>query len=155
MNTASFYIIKDEFFQFANEPYLKGNKNQSRPHYYCFEEQDSGIFWMIPLSSRVDKYRRIIEKKEHSGKRCDILHIAKLDNDKESVFLIQDMFPVTAQYIDLQFTLAGNPMILSSQHTVDAIDRKARRVLGMLKRGVKFTPTQPNALAILEKLKEK
>ena len=57
---------------------------------------------MIPLSSRVDKYRRIIEKKEHSGKRCDILHIAKLDNDKESVFLIQDMFPVTAQYIDLQ-----------------------------------------------------
>ena len=46
-------------------------------------------------------------------------------------------------------------MILSSQHTVDAIDRKARRVLGMLKRGVKFTPTQPNALAILEKLKEK
>ena len=110
---------------------------------------------MIPLSSRVDKYRRLIEKKERSGKRCDILHIARLDNDKESVFLIQDMFPVTAQYIDRQFTLAGNPMILSSQHTVDAIDRKARRVLGMLKRGVKFTPTQPDALAILEKLKEK
>ena len=44
---------------------------------------------MIPLSSRIDKYKRIVEKKEQAGKPCDILHIVKLDNSRESVFLIQ------------------------------------------------------------------
>lgn len=42
---------------------------------------------MIPLSSRVEKYKRIVEKKERSGKSCDILHIVKLDDSRESVFL--------------------------------------------------------------------
>ena len=30
---------------------------------------------MIPLSSRIDKYKRIVEKKEKAGKPCDIIHI--------------------------------------------------------------------------------
>ncbi len=47
---------------------------------------------MIPLSSRIEKFRKIIEKKEQSGKTCDILHIVKLDDSRESVFLIQDIF---------------------------------------------------------------
>ena len=34
---------------------------------------------MIPLSSRIDKYRRIMERKEKAGKPCDIIHIVKLD----------------------------------------------------------------------------
>lgn len=42
-----------------------------RPHYYCFEDTSTGIYWMIPLSSRIDKYRRIMEKKEKAGKSSD------------------------------------------------------------------------------------
>ena len=42
----------------------------------------------------------------------------------------------------------------TSEHTVKEIERKAKKVMGMLKRGVKFTPTQPNVSAILEKLKQ-
>ena len=41
---------------------------------------------MILVSSRIDKYKNIIKEKKQEGKPCDILHIAKLDNDKESVF---------------------------------------------------------------------
>ena len=40
----------------------------------------------------------------------------------------------------------------SCEKTIKEIDKKARKVLAMLKRGVKFTPTQPDVLAILEKL---
>lgn len=43
-----------------NEPYLKGNKAGNRPHYYCFEDTNTGIYWMIPLSSQIDKYKRIV-----------------------------------------------------------------------------------------------
>ena len=63
---------------------------------------------MIPLSSRIDKYRRIMEKKEKEGKPCDILHIVKLDDSRESAFL-------------------------TSEHTAREIERKARKVMGMLK----------------------
>jgi len=38
---------------------------------------------------------------------------------------------------------------------VSDFEQKARKVLGMLKRGVKFMPTQPDVLSILEKLKQK
>ena len=152
MKPYGFYIIKDSFFIKINDPFLKGNKEESRPHYYCFQDANTNIYWMIPLSSRVEKYKRIIEKKQSQGKSCDILHIAKLDNGKENVFLIQDMFPITEQYIEREYTIGNNHLTLTSEKTIKEIDKKARKVLAMLKRGVKFTPTQPDLLAILEKL---
>ena len=155
MKKTGFYIIKDKFFEDMQDPYLKGNKAGNRPHYYCLEDTSTGIYWMIPLSSRIDKYRRIMEKKESVRKSCDIVHIVKLDDGRESAFLIQDMFPITEEYIEREYTIAGNHMMLTSAYTVKMIEQKARRVLGMLKRGVKFTPTQPDVMAILEKLKER
>ena len=153
MKKTGFYIIKDKFFEDMPDPYLKGNKAGNRPHYYCFEDTNTGIYWMIPLSSRIDKYRRIIDKKEKAGKPCDILHIVKLDDSRESAFLIQDMFPITVEYIEREYTIAGNHLMLTSEHTATEIEQKARKVIGMLKRGIKFTPTQPDVMAILEKLK--
>lgn len=108
---------------------------------------------MIPLSSRIEKYRRIVEKKERAGKPCDIIHIVKLDNSRESAFLIQDMFPITENYIEREYTIAGNHLMLTSEHSVKTIEQKARKVMGMLKRGIRFTPTQPDIMAMLEKLR--
>ena len=107
---------------------------------------------MIPLSSQLDKYKRIIEKKEKAGKPCDIIHIVRLDDSRESAFLIQDMFPITEKYIEREYTIAGNHLMLTSEHTAKEIEQKARKVMGMLKRGVKFTPTQPDIMSILKKL---
>ncbi len=154
MKKTGFYTIKDKFFEDMAEPYLKGNKAGNRPHYYCFEDANTGIYWMIPLSSQIDKYKRIVEKKEKTGKPCDIIHIVKLDDSRQSAFLIQDMFPITDEYIEREYTIAGNHLMLTSEHTAKEIEQKAKKVMGMLKRGVKFTPTQPNVLAILESLKQ-
>ena len=154
MKKTGFYIIKDKFFEDMAEPYLKGNKAGNRPHYYCFEDANTGIYWMIPLYSQIDKYQRIVEKKEKTGKPCDIIHIVKLDDSRQSAFLIQDMFPITDEYIEREYTIAGNHLMLTSEHTAKEIEQKAKKVMGMLKRGVKFTPTQPNVLAILESLKQ-
>lgn len=109
---------------------------------------------MITLSSRIDKYKQIIEKKEKAGEPCDILHIVKLDDSRESAFLIQDMFPITEEYIEREYTIAGNHLMLTSEHTAKEIEQKARKVIGMLKRGIKFTPTQPDVMAILENLRK-
>ena len=155
MKRTGFYIIKEKFFEDMSDPFLKGNKGENRPHYYCFEDTYTGIFWMIPLSSRIDKYRQIMKKKEQAGKPCDILHIVKLDDSRESVFLIQDMFPITEEYIEREYTIAGNHLMLTSEHTARTIEQKAKKVMAMLKRGMKFTPTQPDVMAILGKLTEK
>ena len=135
-----------------NDPYLKGNKEANRPHYYCFKEETIGLFWMIPLSSKIDKYIKIINKKIANGKPCDILHIMKLDNNKESVFLIQDMFPITENYIERTYTIANNHLTVTSEHSALEIEKKAKKVMNMLKKGIKFTPTQPDVNKIINKL---
>jgi len=145
-------MIKESFFEDMADPYLKCNKDGNRPHYYCFADLDLYLYWMVPLSSKIDKYRKIMENKKKEGKPCDIIHIIKLDDDKECAFLIQDMFPVTEEYIEREYTVAGNHMTLTSEHVVKTVEQKARKVMGMLKRGVKFTPTQPDILKIMEKL---
>lgn len=154
MKERGFYIIKDEFFEEMGDPYLKGNKEENRPHYYCFKESKTGLIWMIPLSSRVEKYKKIIEKRKKQNKACDILHITKLDDDKESVFLIQDMFPVTEKYIEREYTIAKNHLILTSEHTAREIEQKAKKVIGIINRGKKLLPTQVNTNEIIKKLKK-
>lgn len=154
MKQSGFYIIKEQFFEDMQDPYLKGNKGENRPHYYCFKDTEKDIYWMIPLSSRVDKYQRIIDNKKKNGKSCDILHVVKLDDDKKSVFLIQDMFPITEKYMEREYTIAGNHLILTSEHVAKEIDKKARKVLALLKRGIKFMPTQPDIMKIFNKLNQ-
>ena len=68
--------------------------------------------------------------------------------------MIQDMFQITDEYIEREYTIAGNHLMLTSEHTAKEIEQKAKKVVGMLKRGVKFIPTQSNVSAILEKLKQ-
>ena len=146
-----FYIIKDEFFDIVDDKHLKQNKGQNRPHYYCINYKD--YFWMIPLSSQIEKYRKIIDKRLKNNKPCDILHIAKLDNGKESVFLIQDIFPVIEKYIDREFTMFGKPFILTSENLINEIERKAKKIINLILGGVKILPTQIDINAIIEKLK--
>lgn len=86
-----------------------------------------------PISSRIDKYKGIVEKKAKAGKPCDIIHIVKLDDSRESAFLIQDMFPITEEYIEREYTIGGNHLMLTSEHTANEIEQKARKVIGMLK----------------------
>ena len=62
--------------------------------------------------------------------------------------------PITDEYIEREYTIAVNHLMLTSEHTAKEIEQKAKKVMGMLKCGVRFMPTQPNVIAILEKLKQ-
>ena len=58
MKKNGFYIIKDKYFEDMSNPYLKRNKTGNRLRYYCFEDKNTRMYWMIPLSSRMDKYKK-------------------------------------------------------------------------------------------------
>ena len=100
------------------------------------------------MSSRAEKFKAIMDKKQASGRPCDTLHICRLDNGIMNAFLLQDMFPITEDYISAEYTINGNHLMLTSDREAKIILQKARRTLNMLHRGIRFTPTQPDVLSI-------
>ncbi len=151
-----FYILKESFFEKMNDPYLKNNKDGSRPFYYCVKEAlgEKDVYWMVPLSSRVDKYKGIIQKRTDDHKPCDGIYVCKLPSGYESVFLIQDIFPVTYEYVDREYTIGPNHLILPYEKDIEAIEKRSRKVIGIIKQGQKLMPTSPNINAILSVLEE-
>ena len=147
-----FYIVKDEFFKEFSDKYLKTNKAGNRPHYFAYRDHKTNLLWLIPMSSQVQKYQMIIDKRLSANKPCDTLHIAELDNGKTNVFLIQDMFPITDKYIEREYTINGNHLVLSSERQIKIITQKAKKILHLIESGTQFMPTQPNVLKIKEKL---
>ena len=65
------------------------------------------------------------------------------------------MFPITEEFVEREYTIAGNHMKVTSEHAVKEIERKARKVLSLLKRDVRLTPLQPNVMKIYRQLKSK
>lgn len=97
-----FYFIKQEFFDIFNDYNLMQNKENGnkRPCYFCFrDENDKQIIWFVPVSSKVEKYKKIYENKRKKIKRVYGFVFGKLLG-KERVFLIQNMFPTTEKFIE-------------------------------------------------------
>lgn len=65
MNTGHFYFISDAYYTDFPDKMLMQNKEavcgvpHNRPCFYSFYDNSTGLFWMIPISSRVEKYRVI------------------------------------------------------------------------------------------------
>lgn len=127
------YHIKDEFFQKVNDPYLMSNKEKGnyRPTYYCVKDKDTSLFWMVPMSSNVDKYKKIYDKQVHKYGKCLTIVIGKYDG-KRAAFLLQNMFPTSEYYIDHIHTKRGNPVPV---HTAiqDIIDKNMKQLLHLIK----------------------
>jgi len=71
------YHIKDEFFDMVQDKYLMGNKENEnyRPHFLAIQDyKNKKLYWMIPISSQVKKYKKIILRKlEDMGNAIQLL----------------------------------------------------------------------------------
>ena len=72
---------------------------KSRPTYFCIKNENNNILWFIPMSSKVDKYKTIRDLKIEKYGSCDTILIKKFMG-KDSVFLLQNMFPTIEKYVD-------------------------------------------------------
>ena len=62
-----YYHIKDEFFLLVNDSTLMSNKENGgyRPHYLAVKDAENpSIFWMVPVSSKYDKYKNFTLRQE-------------------------------------------------------------------------------------------
>lgn len=108
LKTGRFYFLKDEFYDKFSSCNLMGNKDidvdgeHGRPCLYCYEYKD--ILWMIPISSKTDKYRKIFDKqsRKYNG-RYDGIRFGYV-NGQERAFLIQNICPTLSKYIENQYT---------------------------------------------------
>lgn len=104
-----FYFIKDSFYtQFSGRNLLE-NKGvgKMRP---CMlvktDEQFDGIYWFVPISSKVSKYKPIYERSLARYKRCHTIAMGSFLGD-ERAFLIQNMFPVQVRHIEKEMLHEG------------------------------------------------
>ena len=135
--TGHLYHIHDSFYDRFPNCNLLYNKGDSFSRPVCVAIQDktnTDLFWAVPLSSKIKKYKAIYEKSmDRYGGVCDTLSIAKYAGI-ESVFLIQNMFPVTKKYISHLHTI-GDSSIPLIKTVSDEISKKANKLLVLHKAG--------------------
>ena len=113
IKTGTLYHIKDEFFDIVNDEMLMSNHEfgSKRPTYFIIK--DKGILWFIPLSSRVEKYKKIINDKIKKYGSCKTILIRKIAN-KPHAILLQNAFPTLKKYIDHIHMINGKPLRIST-----------------------------------------
>ena len=102
INGGYFYHISDSYFAEVNELALMSNRENGgyRPHYLAVKDADNlDIFWMIPVSSRYEKFAVIDQKQVEKYKRYTMIVLGKCGG-WDAAYLIQNAFPITADYFD-------------------------------------------------------
>ena len=131
LKAGNVYFISDSFFEKVNDPFLKINyKTTKRPHYFAFQDT-------------ITSYENIVKKKQEQHKPTDTIKIIKIQNQK-AVLLFQDMFPITDKYISEPYIRGGQLYYIADPKLISNLERTARKIVTLLHRGIKFTPTQPD-----------
>lgn len=130
------YHVKESYFEFVHDAKLMKNHegNSTRPNYFCLKIDNSEIMWFIPMSSKVDKYYKIIQDKINKYKKCDTIVIGNY-RGRDHAFLIQNMFPITPKYIDHIDTVKGQALQVPSETRRLILD-KVNKVLKLKRKGI-------------------
>lgn len=158
MNNGHFYYIKDDYFlDFPDKMLMKNKENledelHDRPCFYAFKDDDSEIYWMIPFSSKVDKYQIYYDKKLKKYNKCDTIVFGEVLGHKKA-FLVQNMCPITEKYIKNEYIDAASNLPVRINGVLEKeLISKAKRVLLLQRNGIKLI--FPDVLKIEAKLLE-
>ncbi len=144
MDVGHFYFIDDQYYSDFKGMSLESNKDtingqpHDRPCFYAFLDSSTGLYWMIPFSSKVQKYWNIYNKKIQRYHRCDTITFGYVLG-YEKAFLIQNMCPITPKYIKNEYIDSATSLPVSIAGNLEAdLIRKAKRVLALQRQGAKL-----------------
>ena len=148
MKTGNFYFIKDDYYDRFPNCGLMGNKDadevgeHGRPCFYCFEAD--GYFWMVPISSKIEKYTTLYEEKKKRYDEYDGLRFGYV-NGQYRAFLIQNVCPVSKEYIDCQYMIENNSVpVTVNGKLASEINGIVRKVIRLNKKGIRIVLTNIN-----------
>ncbi|MCM1053166.1 MAG: hypothetical protein NC483_04255 [Ruminococcus sp.] len=149
------YHIKDEYFDKINNKGLMINheKGHSRPTYFVIKEQD--LLWFIPISSKVDKYKKIISYKMKKYNTCQSILVREIAGEEVAI-LIQNVFPTLPKYISHIHYKNGKPLKVVDNLKFEIL-KNFRDLLSMKRNGNNLFFTDIDAIKemMLEELNEK
>ena len=152
----TFYFINDQYFADFPDPYLMRDKEtingqlHGRPCFYAFKDAKTGLFWMIPFSSQIEKFHEHAEKKILKYGRCDTILFGDVLGH-EKAFLIQNMCPMTSNYFVNQYVdHHTNVVVRLNGNFEKKLIKTAQRVLLLQRAGKKLG--FPDVLAIERQL---
>ena len=88
---------------------------------------------VIPISSKVDKYKKIIDKKIGRYGFCNTIIIRRIA-DEDAAILLQNAFPTLEKYIDYVHTIDGVPLKVPTD-LQNEIKNLFKNMIGLKKRG--------------------
>ena len=137
VNIGEFYFINDEYYEKFKNLKLMENKEMidgvpsGRPCYYVFKDKDSSIYWMVPVSSQIEKYEKEYQRSIEKYGICDGIVLSYF-RGKKHAFLVQNMCPITDAYITNVFidSNTDKPHIIPNKlkANINANVRKAIRM---------------------------
>lgn len=156
MDIGHFYFLEDQYFIDFPDPYLMKNREvmngivHDRPCFCAFYDSSTGLYWMIPFSSKTNKFHTIHRQKIQKYGHCDTIIFGDVLGH-EKAFLIQNMCPVTPQYVKNEYidSASNLPVRLDGQ-TEKEIIQKAKKVLALQRKGIPLI--FPDVLTIEEEL---
>ena len=105
MTKGKFYFLSDEYCDKYSKYGVMTNKETTsdglhkRPCFYAIQDiKNENIYWMVPISSQIEKYRNVLEEKLKRYKVYDGLEFGYVQG-REAAFLLQNICPVTEKYI--------------------------------------------------------
>lgn len=148
VQTGYIYHIKNEFFDKIDDKSLMTNheNGHARPTYFTIKDKD--ILWFIPLSSKVEKYKKIVDKKMKRYGRCDTILIREVLG-KDAAILLQNAFPTLEKYIDHPHLLENGKPAKVVETLKEEILQNFEYLLKLKSKGVNLFFTD------IDKIKEK
>ena len=138
MDIGHFYFLKKEYFlDFPNSNFMNDHANDEQEHKrpcFCPFTEDGIIYWLIPISSKVDKFEKIYQEKKRRYGKCDTIDFCNVLGHKKAV-LIQNMCPVSKNYISNEYLDAWQNPVQICQKTRRRIIRKAKKILHLQRNG--------------------
>lgn len=98
-----------------------------RPTFYCMRDEKTSLLWLVPLSSRVEKFQAIYNKQIEKYGNCLTIVMGEYDG-KQAAFLLQNMLPITEKYLDHIHTRNNNPVPVKYSIQTE-IRTKMKRIL--------------------------
>ena len=108
----------------------------NRPCFFAFPDtRVPEIYWIVPISSKYEKYKRIEQGKIKKYGRCNTIRFGTVLG-RNTAFLIQNMCPATEKYLTPYIDKNKQPIRIDGRVAAD-VEKNARSVLALAKRGAK------------------
>lgn len=142
MKDAQLYFLSDQYYMDFPDDKLMKNKEttdgvpHNRPCFFAFSDsKHPEIYWIIPISSKYEKFKKIAEKKAKKYGHCNTIRFGTVLG-RNTAFLIQNMCPATKDYLTAYIDKNNTPIRIDNRIASDVI-KNAKEVLGIAKRGAK------------------